>query len=114
MYRKQASLEPVNKKIVAANREPLMIYGRTRIIMNIGGRSYLTTFIVADLNLDGVTGLDFILDNACVLEVEQQTLIIRKESTALVKNGHFGCFRVAVSETINIPPKAEPITKCNV
>ncbi|KAK3083081.1 hypothetical protein FSP39_013432 [Pinctada imbricata] len=107
-------IDSVNKKILAANGEPLKVYGRTRLKMKIGKKSYTTTVIIADLNSDGVLGLDFMLDNSCILDIQQQKITIQNESIPLVKSGHFGCFRVAVSETLNIPPKPELIAKCNV
>ncbi|KAK3098374.1 hypothetical protein FSP39_018923 [Pinctada imbricata] len=107
-------LELIKKHVVAANADPLKVYGRTKIRMKIGRNTYETTVVVADLTSDGVLGLDFMLNNAYIVNVNEQTLTMRDESIPLIKSGHFGCFRVALAENINIPPKSELITTGNV
>ena len=108
------SLDPIQKPITGASGESLVVYGRARVTISIGKMSYNITAAVADISMDGVLGLDFMSSNKCMIDVNEQNMRIDEETIPLLKSGHYGCYKIAVAEDVNIPSRSEIVTYCNV
>lgn len=70
------------------------------------------TIVVADLNVDGILGLDFLRLNKCAVYLEKCTLKFGQveKAVACQCRGKIGCFRVSLCENLGIPPKSEVMT----
>jgi transposase InsO family protein len=107
-------LDPIQKPITGASGEALTVYGRTQMLIRVGKKSYNISVAIADIPMDGVLGLDFMSRNNCMINVSERRIVIGEEIIELVKSGHYGCYRIAVAENINIPSRSEIVTYCNV
>jgi len=68
---------------------------------------------MAKLTVDGVIGFAFMIAHNCVLDIATKTLKIGPQIVSLLSEGAIGCYRVAVSDTLSIPPRTEIVTKVN-
>lgn len=106
------SLEKVGHPVLSANSEPLKVYGKLDLPITIDKLIYDST--VADISVDAILGLDFLLKFDGVVDVTKHILKIRDNSISMIRKGHIGCFRVSMADTIHIPPRSEIVTNCNV
>ena len=107
-------LDPVKRSVLAANDEPLKTLGRTKVPIAIADNAYDTTVFVAELTVDGVIGLDFMMANSCVVDTCNKSMLIGKETVPFITLGHIGCYKIALADTIRIPPRSAIITKGNI
>lgn len=108
------SLEKVGHPVLSANSEPLKVYGKLDLPITIDKLIYDSTVAVADISVDAILGLDFLLKFDGVVDVTKHILKIRDNSISMIRKGHIGCFRVSMADTIHIPPRSEIVTNCNV
>jgi hypothetical protein len=105
-------LDPIQKPITGASGEALTVYGRTQMLIRVGKKSYNISVAIANIPMAGVTciDLDFMSKNNCMINVSEQRMVIGEEIIQLLKSGHYGRFRIAVAENINIPSRREIAT----
>ncbi|CAC5372931.1 unnamed protein product [Mytilus coruscus] len=72
---------------------------------------FLSDALVSKLGVDGIIGLDFLLKHRGIVNVPDKTLNLSEETLPSFIQGRLGCYRVSVSERIEIPPRPEVI--CN-
>lgn len=108
------SLEKVGHPVLSANSEPLKVYGKLDLSITIDKLIYDSTVAVADISVDAILGLDFLLKFDGVVDVTKHILKIRDNSISMIRKGHIGCFRVSMADTIHIPPRSEIVTNYNV
>ena len=75
---------------------------------------YTCKFVVADIDLDLVMGLDFFRDHECQIDVVGNILTIHGKSCELTCSGAVRCYRVSVSEKVHIPAMTEMIIEGKV
>ncbi|XP_062589995.1 retroviral-like aspartic protease 1 [Saccostrea cucullata] len=83
MYEKIAEntrpkLQKINQSILAANGSELSIKDKTDLTLNIEGVVLYTTAVIAEIQADGKLGLDFLLSNACTVDMSERLLHILK------------------------------------
>ena len=108
------TLSKVKRSILSANNEPLNVYGERHFDIELGSMLHKHKFIVADVTVQGVIGLDFMTKYDCVIDIVHGIMTLGTRKVDLIQEGHFGCFRVAVADTVNIPPRSEIVTLGNV
>lgn len=69
---------------------------------------------VADISVDAILGLDFLLKFDCVVDMTNHILNIEDNSISMIKKGHIRCFQISTANTIHIPPRSDFVTNCNV
>ena len=104
-----SQLKRVQREIISATDEPLLVLGKTDMSIQIGDHVYTQELAIAKLSMDGVLGLDFLNKYNCVVDIVKRTLTIGKEEVPLISEGFIGCYRVSVSETCSIPSRSEII-----
>ena len=63
-------LRPVSQTVLAAGGDQLNVYGKATYQIHLGQMvGARCRFIVADINVDGVLGLDFMKSNHCVIDI---------------------------------------------
>ena len=102
-------LQPIKRKVLSATDQPLNVLGKTLISILIGDHSYDQEVVVADVNFEGVLGLDFMKKHRCVVDIIKGTFKIGRQMVPMQQEGWFGCYKIALGETINIPPRTEII-----
>lgn len=62
---------------------------------------------VADLQVDGVLGLDFMKNHSCVIDLCNNQLKGGAKLCSLFYVEKIGCHRVTVNEHLNLPPRTK-------
>lgn len=77
--------------------------------MEIGNHLVKTLALVADLQVEGILGLDMIKRFDMIIDTKHGVLSFQDERIPVLYEGKFGCFRVVAKETVSIPPRSELI-----
>ncbi|CAC5414114.1 unnamed protein product [Mytilus coruscus] len=101
------NLIPTERDILTANGDSLLLSGKTVLEIETDTFKCINTAIVADINVDCILGLDFLRTQEANINISKGTLTIRGHEVRFYVQGHIGCDRVAVSETVNIPSRSE-------
>ncbi|CAG2249214.1 unnamed protein product [Mytilus edulis] len=110
MFKKMSnmpSLIPTERDILTASGHSLHVSGKTELEIETDTFKCINAAIVADINVDCILGLDFLRTQEANINIYQGTLTIKGHEVRFYVQGHIGCDRVAVSETINIPARSE-------
>ena len=78
-------------------------------MVELCGIQCISEMVVADVDVDIIIGLDFLRTHNCKIDVTEETLTIQDRVCKLKLAGKLGCYRVTVSETVEIPPMSEII-----
>ena len=106
----QENLKSIKREILSANGEPIKVFGKTQIKLELNKRTYVNTAAVADISVDGVLGLDFMINNRCTIDIYRKKMCVAGDEVQLFVEGEIGCYRIALSNTLSIPPRSEIIT----
>ncbi len=107
-------LKRFEPQIYTASGNQVDVKGMTRVMVEIVGIKCITEVIVADIDMDAILGLDFLKANDCQLDISTNTLKIKGQDCELNLTGKIGCYRVTVSETIELPARSEMIIEGKV
>ena len=80
-------------------------------MIELCGIKSITKVIVADIDMDAILGLDFLKANDCQIDITRDILTIKGQRCKLNLAGKLGCYRVTVSEQIEIPSRSEIIVE---
>lgn len=108
---KRPELNVVHHAITSANGTDMTVAGKGKFEFKIGTDNYTAEAVIADLTIDGIIGLDFMKKNNCLINIGEGTMYCNKQEVPLQFTGKLGCYRVAVTEDINIPAGSEIISK---
>lgn len=81
------SLESVGHPVLSANSEPLKVYGKLDLPITIDQLIYDSTVAVADISVDAILGLDFLLKFDGVVDVTKHILKIGDNSISMIQKG---------------------------
>jgi len=70
--------------------------------------------VIANINVDGIVGLDFMRAHSGVIDIERNLIIVQGHEINVQISGQIGCYRVVVSETVTLPPRTESIVNGKV
>ena len=108
------SLEEFHPEIFTASGNEVEVKGKTAVMIEICDVQCISTMVVADIDVDIILGLDFLRTNNCKIDINKETLTIQNHVCKLKLSGKLGCYRVTVSETVEIPPMSEIIIQGKV
>jgi hypothetical protein len=74
----------------------------------------LNEAVVADINVDGILGLDFLKSQHAEIDMCNNTITIQGHKIQLNIQGQIWCYRVTVSETVVLPPQSEIVVNGKV
>ncbi|KAH3840101.1 hypothetical protein DPMN_113544 [Dreissena polymorpha] len=111
---KCSKLNSFDKDIIAASGTPLTIKGQTTIDLRINEKTYPITTVVADIDGDIILGLDLFKRYQCHIDLESEKIRINGDNCILTGQGTSGCYRVVVSEKVQIPARTEIIVPAEV
>jgi hypothetical protein len=96
---------PVTRTLHAVNGEPMFIDGSVSLPVKIGQQWYDLTFMVCDVNLDGILGQDFLKQYVDSINYKHACLVIGSDRVPLWTGGQgLQVCRVEMQETVQLPP----------
>ncbi|CAC5368128.1 Retrovirus-related Pol polyprotein from transposon 412 [Mytilus coruscus] len=110
MFQKMSNMPnliPTERDIITANGDSLHVSGKTELEIETDKFKCTNTAIDADINVNCILGLDFLRTQEANINISKGTLTIKGHQVRFYVQGHIGCSRVAISETVNIPPRSE-------
>ena len=99
-------LEQVQDHFVLADGSNLVVHGGVEIVLQVGGREFPLTVVVANLGgRSAILGLDFLEQYEATLKVSHGNMTIGDTHICLHReDATKGCCRVGLGETLSIPP----------
>ena len=111
---KSQVLSPMDREILTANGSPLILFGKTIIDIDLNGHVCSNIAVVADLNVDGILGIDFQRSQNCVINITKGSIWVNGRENRLHFEGQIGCYRVDVATTIKLPLTSEVMVSRNI
>ena len=106
-------LEDVHLDITLADGSPLKFYGRGRFSLNVGGMSVEHDVFVAEIDLEGILGCDFLTKYHCLLDLghgqmfaSEKPVVCREGGSHCLQNR---CCKLTVKDTVVIPSSSETV-----
>jgi hypothetical protein len=104
----------MNRKMLSASGSALHITGKPVIDTEIDTCVYTNVDVIADMNGDGIIGLDFQRSQNCIIDISKSCILMNNRKVDLVFEGQIGCYRVATAETVSVPPRSEIVVEGRV
>lgn len=112
---KRPRLDPPNLNIMMANGDPLKTWGTAWVEVEIGKVCQTLNFVVSDIQVSGILGMDFLLATGSSLDFTSLQLMIRGEKIKCKSaKGEVFCARLVASETTVIPAGHEALIMAEV
>lgn len=108
------SLQPTSIKMLTVTGEVTPFLGKAEIDLKIGLQTIRHNVLVADIENDGILGMDFLTAHRCDLILSEQYMKINGEKVrcfANSRNAQPRCCRVAVLDHVEIPPETEMVVE---
>ncbi|VDH96598.1 Hypothetical predicted protein [Mytilus galloprovincialis] len=100
-------LSPMDREILTTNGSPLIVFGKTIIDIEINGDVCSNIAVIADLNVDGILGIDFQRSHSCVINITKGNILVNGKETRLHFEGQIGCYGAYVASAVQLPPRWE-------
>lgn len=94
---------------MSASGNVLDTKGKGNVCFTINGVSCDMDVVIAEMDIDTILGLDFMLKHNVVVDVVGMVMHIKGNSCPLIKVGRIGCYRVIVTERVPVPSRSEVI-----
>ena len=116
MFESMASpvMTEMTREIITASGSKLNVLGKTIIDIDINGYVCSNVVIVADINVDGILGLDFQRSHNCTINVAKGSILIHDHKVSLQFEGQIGCYRVTTAKTVEMTSRKDVIVKRKV
>lgn len=98
-------------KLTTADGTPLDIIGKIDLQFFIGDQLFEYEFLVANIDLPGILGLDFLEQFDIVIKVASASLQIGDKIIELEREDSVKCARVKLSKRAIVPPESEMVVK---
>ena len=108
-------MEPVDLELVAANGNEIPLMGECEIDFHIRNLVLPQKVLVADIEFNGVLGLDFMSTHCCDVLIPKMCLRIKGQDLPcfrLCTSAKPAYSRIAILEDITVPPESEFIVPC--
>ena len=100
-------LESTDTTLVSASGEPIRVRGTTSTTIRIGTHTIFTEIIVADIEQQGILGLDVMEELDCSIQIKAGTMTIKHDKITMQRGQEDKCCRVRVAQTVRIPAHSE-------
>lgn len=119
-------INPVDMKLISASGDSIPVQGTCQIPIQLGSSLYLHKVLIADIQYDGIIGLDFMTTFSCDIFIKTMSLRIKGEQVPLsrfTQNDLDSICKVVVAKDIILPPNSEsvvegrvigPVLNCNL
>ena len=106
---KRPPLESPVTEMKQADGSNVEILGTTVVELAVGKVRQVVKLVVANINNDGLLGMDFLTATGGTLNLANGTLEIGGEIIPCRRYGGSHCYRVVATETVMVPPEHEQI-----
>ena len=97
-------------KLFLADGSELPVRGLTEIPFHFGSSVIMHKTVIADIESEGLIGLDFIKSHNCEINYAKKSFSINGRPISFTeKSGHYMSCRITAAQTITIPPQSEHI-----
>ena len=100
--------------LFSVDGSPLEIAGKLELAFSIGDHMFQHEFLVADIDLPGILGLDFLEQYDITIKVASMSLQIGDKTLQLEREDSKTCARVKLSRRVVVPPNSEVAVKAYV
>ena len=98
---------PIARTLHTVNGEPMTVDGSVDLVIQIGQEYFDLTFIVCNIDLDGILGQDFLRKHVDSINYKQSCLVIGSNKVPLWTGGQgLQVCRVEMRNTIKLPPQS--------
>ncbi|CAC5401072.1 unnamed protein product [Mytilus coruscus] len=102
-------LSPMDREILTTNGSPSILFGKTIIDNEINGHVCSNIAVIADLNVEGILGIDFQRSQNCVIDITKGNVWVNGKETRLHFEGQIGYYGVYVASIVQLPPRSKNI-----
>lgn len=74
---KLPGIKETNVELRQANGMPIEVFGETSLIMNFSGQEYNVSVVIADIDVDGIIGMDFLQKTNTTIDCDLMTVTVR-------------------------------------
>ena len=109
---KRIPLEGEDRCMLLADGSTLPFTGRGKFTIGVGPSSAVHEVLIANIDVDGILGMDFLRAQKCELRLENKGYVLvlpEGQVSCRATQGNLACRRVAICETVVIPPRSEVI-----
>ena len=107
-------LTPVNLHLVTATGDSSPFLGMAEVEITLGNQKLLHDVLFADIKNDGILGMDFLTKHQCDMFLSKNHLLLNGEKIVCFRSSVDAIpshSRIAVIETVEVPPESEIIVK---
>ena len=111
------SIQPTNTKLLTVTGEITPFLGKSNIHMKIGSQNINHQVLLADIENEGILGMDFLKTHKCDLMLSSHIMKLNKEEILCFQsstNATPRCCRISVLDHIEIPPDTEVVVPAYV
>ena len=104
----------MKREILTASGSKINGLGKTIIDIDINGYVCSNVAIVADINVDGILGLDFQRSQNCTINVANDSILIDGHKVCLQFEGQIDCYKLATAKTTKMQSRRKSIVERKV
>jgi hypothetical protein len=104
-------VEKVESDVLSANGSPVEVYGKTFIDLVLNGTTMSHEMIIADLSVDGILGLDFLVKHEVVIDTGRQQISICGREHPIKLEGCATSYSLAIVHGVSVLPREQPMVK---
>ena len=100
-------LTPVNLHLVTATGDSSPFLDKAEVEITLGNQKLLHDVLFADINNDGILGMDFLTKHQCDMILSKNHLLLNGEKIVCFRSSVDAIpshSRIAVIETVKVPP----------
>jgi hypothetical protein len=108
---KHRSVEKVESDVLSANGSQVEVYStcKTSIDIVLNGTTMSHKMIIADLSVDGILGLDFLVKHEAVIDTGRQQMSICGRDHPIILEGCATPYGVAIAHGVSVSPRTQPM-----
>ncbi|XP_056006949.1 uncharacterized protein LOC130050723 [Ostrea edulis] len=101
------SLTKVDRDVLSASGSALKVLGKVAVDFNLDGTALQHEMIIADITVDGILGLDFLVRHKAVIDMCLHQISISGTEHPIKLEGSASSYKVAIVHRVTVPPRSE-------
>lgn len=106
-YYCEVQVKEPSMKVFTADDDELAVEGEVNLEMEIGNHLFKTLALVANLQVEGILGLDMIKSLGVIIDAKQNVLSLNDDRIPMVWEGKCVCFKIVAMDKDNSPSRSE-------
>jgi hypothetical protein len=104
---KKGLVENVESDVLSANGSPVDVYGKKSIDLVLNRTTMKHEMIIADLSVDGILGLDFLVKHKAIIDIGMQQISICGSEHPVKLEGCATSYDVAIVHGVSVPSRTQ-------